>query len=76
MLGSFRVSLSSQLTRSSLTLYQDLLVCVKVIRRISLFVTPAIALYQVLLISTVYSIIFAVVPPLEKYKYDNPNTTG
>jgi hypothetical protein len=36
----------------------------------------AIALYQVLYFSTVYSIIFAVVPPLGKCKYDNPNTTG
>jgi hypothetical protein len=38
--------------------------------------SPAIALYQVLSFSTVYSIIFVVVPPLAKYKYDNPNTTG
>jgi hypothetical protein len=75
VLGSFLVSLSSQLTTSSLTLYQDLLVCVKVIPQISLFVTPAIALYKVLSFSIVYSIIFVVVPPLGKYKYDNPNTT-
>jgi hypothetical protein len=38
--------------------------------------SPAIALYQVLSFSTVYSIIFVIVPPLGKYKYDNPNITG
>jgi hypothetical protein len=42
--------------------------------QIFLFVTPANALYQVLSFSTVYSIIFAKVPPLGKYKHDNPNT--
>jgi hypothetical protein len=36
----------------------------------------AIGFYQVLSFSTVYSIIFAIVPPLGKYKYDNLNTTG
>jgi hypothetical protein len=50
--------------------------CVSSYPRISLFITPAIALYQVSSFSTVYSIILAVVPPLGKYKYDNLNTTG
>jgi hypothetical protein len=49
--------------------------CVSSYPRISLFVTPAITLYRILFLSTVYPIIFAVVPLLGKYKYDNLNTT-
>jgi hypothetical protein len=36
----------------------------------------SLVLYWVLLLSTIYPIIFAIVLPLGKYKYDNPNTTG
>jgi hypothetical protein len=71
VLGSFLVSLSSQLARSSLVLYQDLLVC-QVILEYLYSLSPAIALYQVLSFFNVYSIIFSLVPPLREYKYDNP----
>jgi hypothetical protein len=75
VLGSFLVSLSSQLNILSSLLSRYPSVC-QVISEYLYSLSLTIALYQILVILHRLLNIFAVVPPTGKYKLDNPNTTG